>query len=96
MSDIILRRLKFPWLHPDIIFNNTSAGKEFNRLVDEVLHKFTKSVIKDRLQEFDGNLNRTKKKCLAFLDMLIAMSRENDALTFSDIQEEVDTFMFEG
>lgn len=33
---------------------------------------------------------------VAFLDMLLKAKSEDPTIKFSDIQEEVDTFMFEG
>ena len=60
----------------------------------EILQGFTKKVILQRNEEFT-NYTMTNKR-IAFLDMLLKAKTEDPTITFDDIQEEVDTFMFEG
>ena len=55
---------------------------------------FTKTVISDKLAQGEDELVVEGKK-KAFLDMLVELSRDG-SLSYEDIREEVDTFMFEG
>ncbi|CAH1794292.1 unnamed protein product [Owenia fusiformis] len=104
MSEIVHRRQKAPWHWPDILFNTIGRGKEHDKCL-EILHGFTEKVIQERQAEhkqysddissenIDEKLGKHKR--LAFLDMLLFAQKEA-GLTFTDIREEVDTFMFEG
>lgn len=78
------------------MFYLTRHGKEYSRCL-KILHGFTRNVIQKKKKSFEASSSPDKKsKRLAFLDMLLNVSDEGKALSSEDIQEEVDTFMFEG
>ncbi|XP_030644132.1 cytochrome P450 4V8 [Chanos chanos] len=101
MSDIITRRQRMPWYWPDFVYYYFGEGREHNRSL-KVLHSFTESVIYERAEyityiESDSESDHGMRKRRAFLDMLLKTTDEDgNKLTHQDIQEEVDTFMFEG
>ncbi|XP_061108404.1 cytochrome P450 4V2 isoform X2 [Conger conger] len=101
MSDIVTRRQRTPWFWPDFIYYFLGEGKEHNRRL-EILHSFTESVIRERAESMshadsDGESKHGARKRRAFLDMLLeSTDEEGHSLSHRDIQEEVDTFMFEG
>ena len=70
------------------------VGIEHDKVLDTI-HSFTKNVIQSRMKTKN---NRTKiSRRMAFLDVLMhAKTEDGQELSFTDIQEEVDTFMFEG
>ncbi|XP_072937009.1 uncharacterized protein [Epargyreus clarus] len=105
---VIINRFIKLYLYSDIIFNLTSMSKLQAKYLS-VMHNFTDSVIKTRKEaiennevqniEFDAdgdNIHYTsKKKKAAMLDLLIAAEKDG-SIDKIGIQEEVDTFMFEG
>nr|AHL88991.1 cytochrome p450 4EC1 [Brachionus koreanus] len=93
-SKLLNDRFNAPWYWADFVYYKTEPGKEFKKCLD-VLHNFTKDIILKRDAEFD-DLNYESKGKFAFLDILLAAKRNDSDLTFQDIQDEVDTFMFEG
>ncbi|XP_071488190.1 cytochrome P450 4V2-like [Diadema antillarum] len=104
IAALIVFRRKHPHLWMDEIFSRTKVGSQQKKYL-EVLHGFTKSMIQQRLHEpkklvdissSDDGAIAGKRKRVAFLDLLIQMHREDPSFTLADIQEEVDTFMFEG
>ncbi|KAL5018624.1 hypothetical protein ScPMuIL_004346 [Solemya velum] len=103
---LVQQRMRSPWLWPDALFYLIGDGREADKCLS-VLHGFTKKVIKEKKDEFaknraenpDKSADETVaggKKRLAFLDMLLCYADDGGDLAFEDIQEEVDTFMFEG
>nr|KAF6427353.1 cytochrome P450 family 4 subfamily V member 2 [Rousettus aegyptiacus] len=105
LSDTIHQRMKSPWLWFDFSFLMFKKGWEHRRSL-QIVHNFTKTVIADRTNEIkkteefkseDKNTSLSKKKRRAFLDLLLSVTDdEGNKLNHNDIQEEVDTFMFEG
>uniref|UniRef100_A0A8C1QQI8 aromatase n=1 Tax=Cyprinus carpio TaxID=7962 RepID=A0A8C1QQI8_CYPCA len=95
MSDIITRRQRMPWYWPDFVYNYFGEGREHNRSL-KILHSFTESVSVYVISS-DSESDQGMRKRRAFLDMLLKTADEDGKkLTHKDIQEEVDTFMFEG
>ncbi|XP_039269454.2 cytochrome P450 4V2-like isoform X1 [Styela clava] len=94
-ASLIAKRARSPWLWPDFLFYRTQDGKDF-KICLSVLHGFTQSVITDRMKESTLSSKRSSPRRLAFLDMLLNAADNGKVLSVHDIQEEVDTFMFEG
>ncbi|XP_029950371.1 cytochrome P450 4V8 [Salarias fasciatus] len=101
MSDIVSRRQRTPWFWPQLVYYTFGEGREHDRTL-KVLHSFTSKVIRERAQvmsntETDSENEQGQNKRKAFLDMLLKTTDENgNPMSHQDIQEEVDTFMFEG
>ncbi len=94
INTIVIKRQFNPFHSMDFIYNLTSDGRKHKKTI-EILHKFTRDIIIKRSEEFDGSNFGTQKR-VAFLDMLLKAKHVDNTLTFDDIQEEVDTFMFGG
>ncbi|OAD58325.1 Cytochrome P450 4g15 [Eufriesea mexicana] len=105
MCDIIHQRQFKMHLRFDFLFKLSDYGKEQNRQLNTI-HNLTSKVIKrkreeaytkilDDLDELDEK-DIGEKKRLAFLDLLLELSKNGAKLTDEEIKEEVDTIMFEG
>ncbi|XP_028967515.1 cytochrome P450 4C1-like [Galendromus occidentalis] len=95
-----------PWQWLSSIYPLTPEGRKYQKDL-ATLHAFTEEVINERKKHRGEFLvtegPRTADDCVigikrrrAFLDLLLARHSENGELSLLDIQEEVDTFMFEG
>jgi cytochrome P450 len=98
LNNIIHHRQKNPIVQPDFLFGLFGRKKEHDWCL-KIVHGFTNKTIEERYEALrnDGSLspNSSGRKRLAFLDLLIDMAEKNQ-LTFQDICDEVNTFMFEG
>ncbi|NXP55286.1 CP4V2 protein, partial [Heliornis fulica] len=107
MGELIQQRQMSPWLWPDLLYMLFKEGREHDRIL-KILHNFTDTVIAEKAAELENTKQMKSdtdencegsgsKKRKAFLDMLLsATDDKGDKLSYRDIREEVDTFMFEG
>lgn len=100
----MLCRITRFWLHNDLIFNNSSRGKEFAKTL-QVARAFADNVIMDRkAQRLQNKAEESDvadvsdgigtKKRLAMLDLLLE-AEEKGQIDMDGIRDEVNTFMFE-
>ncbi|KAK4880501.1 hypothetical protein RN001_008647 [Aquatica leii] len=87
----------------DIFFRFSKDYHKEKKAVD-VLHGLSNSVIRDRSQKLenkeltdsDNTSYSELKHKMAFLDLLLTSTIDDEPLSHNTIREEVDTFMFEG
>ncbi|KAK7864374.1 hypothetical protein R5R35_010972 [Gryllus longicercus] len=102
MSELFVKRFFKPWLGSDSLYFLTKDGRRYKEVLN-IVHSFTKKVIRERKQSVSGSLQAKEdsevlgsKRRMAFLDLLLEASEGGTVLSDEDIREEVDTFMFEG
>ncbi|KAG6458683.1 hypothetical protein O3G_MSEX011007 [Manduca sexta] len=85
------------YMYYDFIFAKTIEGRSFYKHL-KALHSFTQRVIVDRkkyVEQHGNTFNENQVDKTTMLDMLIAAEKDG-RIDSKGIQEEVDTFMFEG
>ncbi|GFT96041.1 cytochrome P450 4V2 [Nephila pilipes] len=107
IGDSFMYRVIRPWLHLDFIFKWTACGKRFTANVRRV-QAFTRRVIKNKkldmearnkyadVELFPNDSTSHRRKCKAFLELLLEHHLKDPSFTEEDVREEVDTFMVEG
>ncbi|XP_045163547.2 cytochrome P450 4V2-like [Mercenaria mercenaria] len=112
VAEYTILRARSPWLWPEILFSLIGPGKDYKRCLsilhgftEEVIQERQAEILKkcdfentrpELLEERENGTTLGCKKRLAFLDMLLCATAGPQKMTYQDIREEVDTFMFEG
>ncbi|XP_025262863.1 cytochrome P450 4C1 [Camponotus floridanus] len=107
-SELIMERFYRPWLWSDWFYNLTSTGKKYRSVIN-IIHKFTREVIRKKkitrqsqngstkVESEDDELDIDKRKRKTFLDLLLDQNEMAETpLTDDELRAQVDTFMFEG
>lgn len=101
-----VERMTVPWFIIDWIYNLLGNGKTEQQHVREA-HEFTGNIIETKRKLFHSNQSQSeistvdditidKKQRYAMLDTLLLAERNGKKIDAAGIQEEVDTFVFEG
>ncbi|KAJ8940827.1 hypothetical protein NQ318_003075 [Aromia moschata] len=98
IGKVLMYRLKRPWLYPKYPYFIFPAGM----MEKKILHAFTNTVIREKSENFETleeteneEFNYEKRKKLAMLDLLLN-AKLNGLIDDKGIQDEVNTFIFEG
>ncbi|XP_043499947.1 cytochrome P450 4C1-like isoform X1 [Polistes fuscatus] len=100
--DIAATRIVKFWLHPNIIFNNSSMGKRLqeilsplNKITNEIIRKKKNSMNEDNFTR-EGKDPHAKKDTSPFLDAIFKSFYETRKYSEADIRDEINTMVFAG
>ncbi|KAK7477804.1 hypothetical protein BaRGS_00030987, partial [Batillaria attramentaria] len=112
MCSLVEKRMRTPWHWNKAMYDMIGQGHEHDRclktlheftvkVIKDRMSTFDAEQARVALSGLDeaeqgDNVVKKNKVRLAFLDMLLFMAGDGSCLSVADIQEEVDTFMFEG
>ncbi|XP_043501608.1 cytochrome P450 4C1-like [Polistes fuscatus] len=102
IMDIAFQRTVKVWLHPNIIFNNSSLGKRvqkllshFNKITNEIIREKKKSLQKDKITP-ELEASDARQHTSTFLDLLFKSFYETGEYSEQDIRDEIHTMVFAG
>ncbi|XP_070560510.1 cytochrome P450 4F4-like [Ptychodera flava] len=99
LSYLIAERIRLLPYHSNVIFHLSPMGYKYRKALKAV-HDYSKRVIQERkeaLENEDKEKETPRRKYIDFLDILLrAKDEDGHGLSDQEIQDEVDTFMFEG
>lgn len=98
-GELVVKRSITPWVHPNVLYKLFGEWKDEKKITKKI-HNFTTNIIASRIRtapnnDFNIEENWSGKQCHAMLDTLL-MAKKNGLIDAAGIQEEVDTFIFEG
>ncbi|XP_072033259.1 cytochrome P450 4F4-like [Amphiura filiformis] len=97
LSHLAMARFRFLPYHINLVYHLSYSGYRWRRALNDV-HSYSKSVIHQRKEALKAAGGAAPdRKYIDFLDILLsAKDDDGTGLTDQEIQDEVDTFMFEG
>ncbi|XP_014614947.1 PREDICTED: cytochrome P450 4C1-like, partial [Polistes canadensis] len=102
MLEITIQRITKFWLHPSIIFNNSSMGKRlheimshFNKITNEIIKKKKESMNEDNFTR-EGKDLHARKNTNPILDALFKSFYETGEYSETDIYNEINTIVIAG
>lgn len=102
MSELVVNRVVTFFHHSDLIYHLSPSGWRWRRAI-RTAHAYTRKVIAERADAIgDDGVNKEgattrRGKYIDFLDILLAAKDDSGkGLSPKEIEDEVDTFMFEG
>ncbi|KAB0799097.1 hypothetical protein PPYR_06977 [Photinus pyralis] len=106
MCSILHSRHFKMWLTPDWVFKLSKYGRIQKEML-HIIHGLSNKVVTNKILEW-GNFAKFSKKSsitaeipgekkrVAFLDLLVEVSQNENLITSQEIRDQVDTIMFEG
>ncbi|XP_043494013.1 cytochrome P450 4C1-like isoform X2 [Polistes fuscatus] len=96
--DITIQRVMKLWLHPNIIFKNSSMGKwikEHHSILNEITNEIIKKK-KESMHKDNFTWEEKEKDTSPFLDAIFKSFYETGEYSEADIRDEINTLVFAG